>query len=168
MILSIREADKGDVEQMSRVVCETWKDAFADLVTKSDMDNFADFVHQQNRFEQRLKDREFVYVLLCDGQVSAVCTASFCRDRDLFDACMIDQLYVLPEFQRKGFGRKLLFYTLRSMRGKGFKQAALYVMDGNGKAVSFYKKFGFRADGKTEKCRDYENNNLLMRYTISL
>lgn len=168
MILSIREADKGDIEQMSRIVCETWKDAFSDLVTKSDMDNFADFVRQQNRFEQRLRDREFVYVLLCDGQASAVCSAAFCKDRDLFDACTINQLYVLPCFQRRGFGRKLLSYTLRSMRGKGFKQAALYVMEGNESAVYFYKKIGFEPDGKTEKCRSFENNNLLMRYTISL
>lgn len=168
MILSIREADKSDIEQMSEVVNSAWKEAYKSLITPLDMDRFTDKKHRSESFSQMLKHRDFVYVLLCDGIVSAVCSAAEYTDRDLFDACIINQLYVSPMQQRKGFGRKLLFYVLRSMRGKGFKQAALYVMQRNDSAIAFYEKFGFSADGKYEKCKAFTNENLLIRYVIEL
>ena len=52
-------------------------------------------------------------------------------------------LYVAPEKQRNGNGKKLLMYSLREFRKKGYKGAVLETAELNANARKFYEKFGF-------------------------
>ena len=84
-----------------------------------------------------------MFVLLCDGEITAVCAAQTCTEKPFEDYAEIMLLYVLPEWQRKGLGKKLLSHTLRKMRGKGYKSAVLVTAEKNVGACKFYEKFGF-------------------------
>ena len=71
------------------------------------------------------------------------------RESDLVHGyCSILQLYVLPEFQNKGLGKKLLSHTLREMRRKGYKNALLWTQAQNDAARRFYERIGFVSDTK--------------------
>jgi len=53
-------------------------------------------------------------------------------------------LLVLPEFQERGIGRQLMKRLMK--RYRGFHQ---HILVAEGKAVSFYRKCGFKRAGKT-------------------
>lgn len=57
---------------------------------------------------------------------------------------VINELYVLPEFRRKGVGKKLLEWCLSRIRAEGFKTARISVLSGDKEAIRLYEKLGFR------------------------
>lgn len=56
----------------------------------------------------------------------------------------IENLYVLPEEQNKGYGAQLLEYAVRKCAG----EPVLWVLNINEGAHRFYKKHGFQESGK--------------------
>jgi len=63
----------------------------------------------------------------------------------------IHEIFVLPEFRKKGVGSKLLNEILSYGIKKGRRLAELWVGKTNYKAIDFYKRFGFKKAGKWGK-----------------
>lgn len=61
-------------------------------------------------------------------------------------AAYITMIGVLEEYQRSGVGSKLMAACVRTAREKGMDSVRLEVLNSNQKAVSFYKKCGFREE----------------------
>ncbi len=74
-----------------------------------------------------------------------------CRDGDLDNAGEIFALYVLGEVQRQGIGTELTRRALDLLADHPV--VALWVLDGNEKAIRFYEKTGFRFDGAEQTLR---------------
>jgi len=53
---------------------------------------------------------------------------------------------VMPAYQRRGFGRRLLEAALEAARAHGFRQVALTVHPAN-PAIALYEELGFRKNG---------------------
>ena len=90
-----------------------------------------------------LDERRTVFVLLCDREPVAFCAVRDCNRKPFWGFAMISDLYVLPEYQRKGNGRKLLTHTLHKLRTDGYLNVMLETTDDNAKARRFYERFGF-------------------------
>lgn len=168
MRIDIRKADKDDISDISDVVNATWRNAYCDLISKRDMERFTDKTRREEHFAFLLGAGNNVFALYCDGKCCAVCTAVRSSEKGLFDCVEILQLYVLPEYQGRRFGKKLLSHTLCAMRKAGYKRAVLWVMEGNEKAIGFYKKFGFKADGKRDVGENFEGDVFAQRFGIEL
>lgn len=59
---------------------------------------------------------------------------------------LIENLYILPTEQHKGYGRKLLLFAIEHCEGC----PRLLVLENNKKAQALYQKFGFKFTGKKE------------------
>lgn len=90
-----------------------------------------------------LDERRTVFVLLWDRIPVAFCAARECNRKPYLGCALISDLYVLPEYQNKGNGRKLLSHTLRKLRAEGYQSAILETAEDNAGARRFYEKFGF-------------------------
>lgn len=90
-----------------------------------------------------LDDRASVFVQLADRVPIAFCTVRECVIRPFCGYAHVRDLYVTPGFQDKGYGKKLLMHTLRTMRGMGYMNAVLETAADNYGAQRFYEKFGF-------------------------
>lgn len=90
-----------------------------------------------------LDERRVVFVLLWNREPVAFCAARECARKPFLGYALISDLYVLPEYQRKGCGRKLLSHTLRRLRADGYRNAVLETAEDNVAARRFYEKFGF-------------------------
>ncbi|MEG2928315.1 MAG: GNAT family N-acetyltransferase [Oscillospiraceae bacterium] len=60
---------------------------------------------------------------------------------------LIENLYVLPFEQRKGYGTALLRFALDKCQGT----PTLWALQGNVGAYNLYSKFGFRKTGNTQR-----------------
>lgn len=141
MRIDIRPAAIPDVEGMSRVLDKCWRENFAEIFSPAQIERYTG-EYRRRSFTKLIVDGKYIYVLLVDGEISAVCASEFCEEKPFYASAKILMLYVLPEKQRKGHGKKLLMHTLREMRKKGFKSAVLETAESNG-ARKFYEKFGF-------------------------
>lgn len=66
------------------------------------------------------------------------------------DASEIDiwRIYLLPEYWGQNIGMEFMGWGIDELRKKGYKKAALWVVEGNARAMRFYEKFGFIHDGE--------------------
>lgn len=170
MIISIRRAEKRDIPAMARVVCDSWRAAYSGLITERDLAKHTDVSFRAEIYQksyQKRSDWEF-YVVLVDGEVQGVCAAIPYNHEGFYKTAEIMQLYISPDFFGIGLGRKLLSYTLRAQRAVGFTNVVLYVLEGNRRAVNFYERFGFCADGTYLELEAFEKRNKAYRYRIEL
>ena len=56
-------------------------------------------------------------------------------------------VYVVPAEWSRGVGRRLLSESADAMRGVGFREATLWVLDDNARARRVYEAAGWAADG---------------------
>lgn len=142
MRIDIRAADISDVEGMSRVLDNCWRENYREIFPPEYIERFTG-EYRRRSFTKLIVDGKYVYVLLVDGEITAVCAAGYCEEKPFVGCADIMMLYVAPEKQRKGHGKKLLMHVLREMRKKGFKSAVLGTAEKNAGARIFYEKFGF-------------------------
>lgn len=67
----------------------------------------------------------------------------------------LTQLAVKPEIENKGIGKMLLFVSIELSRKMGMKVIKLEVINDNIKAISFYKKNGFKFCQQVSKNSKY-------------
>lgn len=113
-------------------------------------EGLARFESEKRYLTAFLDEHQTVFVQLIDRVPIAFCTVRERNIKPFIGYAYIKDLYVLPEWQRKGYGKKLLMHTLRTMRGKGYMNAILETAKDNERARKFYERFGFEereADG---------------------
>lgn len=163
MRIDIRPAALSDVEGMSRVLDKAWRESYKDIFSAERIAAYTG-EYRRRSFTELIESGRDVFVLLADGEVIAVCAARTCAEKPFEGYAEIMLLYVLPEWQRKGMGKKLLSHTLRKMRGKGYKSAVLDTAEQNAPARRFYEKFGF-TERKTAVSRKFDDVTRVI-YTI--
>ena len=94
-----------------------------------------------------LDERQSVFVQLIDKEPIAFCAVRECHEKPFVGYAFVKDLYVMPQWQNKGFGKKLLMHTLRTMRNSGYMNAVLQTSDNNSGARRFYERFGFEKRG---------------------
>jgi ribosomal protein S18 acetylase RimI-like enzyme len=57
--------------------------------------------------------------------------------------CFLNDLYVKPEFRRKGIGTRLISECISRMKAKGFKSVRLNVLPKNNIVIRLFKEFKF-------------------------
>lgn len=139
MRIDIRTAIYSDVEKLALVKVLAKHGGNANAVT-------LDFEYAY--INGLLDERRTVFVLLWDRVPVAFCAARECVRKPFFGYALISDLYVLPEYQHKGNGRKLLSHTLRKLRSDGYLNAVLETAADNRYARRFYEKFGFAASSR--------------------
>lgn len=142
MRIDIRPAVLSDVEDMSRVVDACWETIFNMFMPAAVVERLTG-EYRRTVFSKQLSDGLVIYVLLVDGVITAVASGKPCDEKAFADCFEIVQLYVLPEKQHSGLGRKLLMHTLREARKSGFMSAMLETAAANTNARAFYESFGF-------------------------
>jgi GNAT superfamily N-acetyltransferase len=94
----------------------------------------------------------FTYAAEIDGRFAGYCyVAAPSRESDLGpDASELVAMYVDPDHWRRGAGDALMGAAMERLSGLPYTDAILWTFKENARAIAFYKRHGWRADG-TEK-----------------
>lgn len=102
----------------------------------------------QRFFEEgRPGEREAVLVVDVDGRVVGFANVGPSRDEDGGGLGEVRAIYLLPEQWGHGLGRGLMAAAVTSLESFGFRQATLWVLEGNVRACRFYEAGGWVPDG---------------------
>lgn len=146
----IREATVADCAAVARVHVRSWRESFAGIVPQSFLDKMS-VERRAEAFAGRFKDdayRMFVAEVAGRGVVGF---ADFGEPREVIDGYdgELYAIYLLPEFQRRGIGRRLFARGVRFLVGRGKGSVYLLAL-----AVSpyrsFYEKMGGRVVGRKQ------------------
>lgn len=150
--MNIRRAQESDALSLAKVHVDSWHAAYRGLVLDSFLQGFT-YQRKTEHFRQFLATNSGeTYLVEENGNVMGFLTLGACRDSDL-DADRTGEIwgiYISPAHWRKGLGKSLLEKAQSLLKSRGYKEAVLWVLEGNQQARRFYEAMGFRLDGGTK------------------
>lgn len=133
-----------------RAHVRSWQIGYRGLVSDEILDGLsvADRAATWQTVLQRSVEEAFTVVAERDGRVVGFCSMiAPSRDDDAgAETCEAAAIYVEPELWRMGVGGALLVAALRELDGS-WDEVTLWVFADNARALAFYRRFGFHADG---------------------
>lgn len=138
--ITLRNWTKEDLPNVKNILLTTWKDAYSFIPEKDILSHFEKFYNQEELIEI-LKDPFSKGIIAEVDSIPAGWMKLF--EDHINKKFFISSLYVLPEFQGFGLGKKLLNEAYSIAKEKLFNKVWLGVMKQNVKALEWYKKLGF-------------------------
>ena len=137
--MKITKVDEANITDAGRIHSESWKESHRSFCS-------AEFVEKhtpaaQVEYLRREMDAgKSIYMLIDEHPVGIV---SVCGS-------LIENLYVLPSEQRKGYGSQLLHYAIRQCAGI----PCLWILNNNERVYRLYIRNGFRETGRKKQLND--------------
>ena len=131
--------DQSNICQAAEVHSVSWQESHRSFCS-------ADFIalhtpeHQQEYLSEKISRGSRVFMLV-DGEPAAVVSVT---------GSLIEDLYVLPGRQNKGYGTLLLEYAVRQCTGT----PTLWILENNKGAERLYSRIGFRKTGRLHTVTD--------------
>jgi ribosomal protein S18 acetylase RimI-like enzyme len=149
--VAFKKASIQDLPLIYELAEEIWIPAFAPLFAETQLRALYQGMYNDKLLINWLKQKENdFFIALFDGQPKG-----YYATENHQKYLKLDKLYVHPDLQGQGVGKKILQEIVNHCRKKGIPSIELRVNRGNDGAIGFYKKYGF----EIEKSVDFEGPN---------
>lgn len=147
----IRPAGAGDERILAYIQTESWKAAFAHILSPEELARCTDLQKAEQMYHNVLRSEG------CNMAIEYVagkphCIAAWGRNRcGVGDA--VGELVCIHSLQDgwgKGYGSAMMEYVLAQLRSIGFTSAILWVFEDNTRARRFYEKHRFELTSQTK------------------
>ena len=143
---AVRRARMEDAHAIASVWAESWRDAYRgivpdDYLNSIDVERWAD---RQRRYMGESHGAATTFVAEVDGRIVGWTSNGPNRDTSLPFAGELYTLYISPEHQRRGIGRRLMKVAAKSLVEAGMASMLLWVLADNRNARRFYEAAGGR------------------------
>jgi ribosomal protein S18 acetylase RimI-like enzyme len=145
----IREATIEDAHILSIAASEFFRDAFADKMSRKDLDEYLSTSLTHAVLEEELQDKRNVFVLAFSDDTIigySKLTTNLKLNIPNHDV-ELDRLYIQKTWHSKGVGSMLMEHCLHFSVNLGHRLMALAVWERNEQALHFYKRWGFIVTG---------------------
>ncbi|MFJ7972273.1 GNAT family N-acetyltransferase [Psychrobacillus sp. NPDC096389] len=133
----IRATTLEDISTVQQIAKISWNETYKDIIPDNIQALFLEKAYSNTMLAKRMEKTIF---LLAEYKGQPVGFASFTYVDEDGDA-ELTAIYILPEYQQLGLGKKLLQAGLEEMHTG--RQLFVYVESENKKAREFYEHFGF-------------------------
>ncbi len=142
--VTIRPATAEDVPQIAKVHVESWQRSFKGIAPE-DYLNSMSVDKRKEVFAERLSDPTYKMLVADEAENGVVGFIDFGTPEfeNYGYGARVYSFYLLPEFQRKGLGRRLLAYCFDRMTKDGYTSMCLDTLE-----MSPYRKFYEKNGGK--------------------
>ena len=149
-MLTVRPATLADADEIGRVQVETWRAAYTGLMPDEVVASFDVEARQRLWREGLSRERRpgsAVFVAEKDDQVVGFVSVGAWDDAEEGIGELF-AIYVDSRSWGAGAGRALIERAEQSLRESGFREARLWVLEGNERAERFYRAAGWVDDGR--------------------
>ena len=155
------EAAKEDVSAIIALRHQIWGTTYRGIYPDDMIDDF-DWVRHQEKELLRINDPAYsVYLLQKDDQNIGYLTIS------RTDGIVLQSLYVLSEYQRRGIGRAAFDFIKAYCRKYGAKSFTCRCVPENLNARAFYKKMGGEVIGTDLANEEAWQNSVTYRFAVA-
>ena len=147
---SIRHARPGDAEAITRVHDASWRDAYRGVIPGAELERVVARRGPQWWHSAILRGTELL-VLDVDDDIVGYSTYGRNRVPSMPYSGEIFELYLLPQYQGLGFGRRLFNAARRELAEHGYLSTIVWALADNEKALAFYRRLGGHAVRKAEE-----------------
>lgn len=165
-MITISKARVEEVSEIKKLLYKTWISVYSGLYSKESIDKITADWHSIELLTKQILDPNRLFLVAKDGnKIVGMCNTASVTDKG--NEINIQRLHIDPEYQRKGIGTNMLNMIIEAF--PNVTKINLEVEKQNKKAISFYKKTGYKI--VSEKIFEVQNVNmpcLIMERTIKL
>lgn len=140
MNIVIREMTKNDTERVKQIAKVTWKDAFSHIMPIEVQEKTLREAYDEQTMEKRFTSSS-LFVAEEKGEIVGY---AFFSQKNKEGKVLLESIYIHPDYQQKGIGTKLIHTGIETLQPK---RLCLNVLEGNKKAIAYYKAQGFQEEG---------------------
>ena len=137
--MKIIKVDEASIAEAGRVHSESWKESHRSFCSAEFVEKHTPSV-QAEYLLREMNAGKRIYMLIDKYPVGIVSV----------HGSSIENLYVLPSEQRKGYGSQLLHYAIQRCSGI----PCLWILNNNEGAYRLYSMYGFQETGRRKQLND--------------
>lgn len=139
--ISIRHARPGDAEAISQVHDASWRDAYRGVIPGVELERVI-ARRGPNWWHSAIVRGSGLLVVNFDRKIVGYATYGRNRVPSMPYSGEIFELYLLPECQGVGFGRRLFNAARQELAEHGYLSTIVWALANNDKALAFYRRLG--------------------------
>ena len=140
--MQIRPATEADIPLLRDLAQRIWRECYPGIITPEQIEFMLGWMYSGEEIHRQFTAGIPWEIALLDGV--PVGYLSWQREDD--GRVKISKLYVLPQHQRRGLGRRMLEHICARARTAGSSAVWLQVNKRNERAIAAYLKAGFRIE----------------------
>jgi ribosomal protein S18 acetylase RimI-like enzyme len=149
-LIEVRRARAGDAIKVAETHDDAWRTAYRGIIPGAELEKL---ISRRGPawWESAIRKGSRVSLLVFSDRVAGYANYGRNRAKSLHYDGEIYELYLRPEFQGLGFGRRLFTAARRDLAQSGLKSLVIWALSDNDPAVEFYRALGGRAVARSSE-----------------
>jgi ribosomal protein S18 acetylase RimI-like enzyme len=150
VLIEIRRAKPSDALAVAETHDEAWRGAYRGVIPGRELDRLITR-RGPDWWDSAIRKGSRISILAFGEKVAGYANYGRNRARSLFYDGEIYELYLRPEYQGLGFGRRLFSSARRDLAQSGLKSLVVWALSDNEPAVEFYRTLGGKAVARSSE-----------------
>jgi ribosomal protein S18 acetylase RimI-like enzyme len=148
--IEIRRAKPADAIAVAAAHDDAWRGAYRGIIPGAELDKLVNR-RGPEWWDSAIRKGSRISLLQFGDQVAGYSNYGRNRARSLSYDGEVYEIYLRPEFQGLGFGRRLFSAARKDLNQSGLKSLVVWALSDNDPAVSFYQSLGGRAVARSSE-----------------
>ncbi len=150
VLIEIRRAKLCDAEAVAETHDAAWRAAYQGIIPGTELEKLISR-RGPDWWDSAIRKGSRIALMQFGDHIAGYANYGRNRARSLFYEGEIYELYLKPEFQGLGFGRRLFSAARRDLVQSGLKSLVVWALSDNEPATEFYKALGGRAVARSSE-----------------
>jgi ribosomal protein S18 acetylase RimI-like enzyme len=150
VLIEIRRAKASDAAAVADTHDEAWRGAYQGVIPGVELEKLVTR-RGADWWDSAIRKGSRIAILAFGDKVAGYANYGRNRARSLYYDGEIYELYLRPEYQGLGFGRRLFSSARRDLAQSGLKTLVIWALSDNDPAVEFYKALGGKAVARSSE-----------------
>ena len=150
ILIEVRRAKPSDATAIAQTHDEAWRGAYQGVIPGPELDKLINRRGPQ-WWDSAIRKGSRIAVLAFGDCIAGYANYGRNRARSLYYDGEIYELYLRPEFQGLGFGRKIFTAARRDLNQSGLHSLVVWALSDNEPAVGFYKALAGKAVARSSE-----------------
>src|SRR5881398_4015297 len=149
-LIEVRPAKAADAAAIASTHDEAWRSAYQGIIPGAELRRL---INRRGPawWESAIRKGSRIALLQFGDKIAGYANYGRNRARSLYYDGEIYELYLRPEFQGLGFGRKLFSAARRDLVQSGLQSLVIWALSDNEQAVGFYRALGGKAVARSSE-----------------
>ena len=150
ILIEVRRAKPCDAVAIASTHDEAWRGAYQGIIPGPELDKLINR-RGADWWDSAIRKGSRISILGFGDTLAGYANYGRNRARSLYYEGEIYELYLRPEFQGLGFGRKLFTAARKDLVQSGLQSLVVWALSDNESAVEFYRALGGRAVARSSE-----------------
>src|SRR6187399_3421088 len=149
-LIEIRRAKSADAVDVAETHDEAWRTAYQGIIPGNELDKLINR-RGPDWWDSAIRKGSRIAILAFGDKVAGYANYGRNRARSLFYEGEVYELYLRPEYQGLGFGRRLFSAARKDLQASGLRSLVVWALSDNDPAVEFYRALGGKAVARSSE-----------------